>query len=134
MSKKMASLLIGYGLVLAGLSLVVQNIAPAFGRIAFFAGLAGGGFSLLWGVAALAGLRGRVWAMLTAMATAFVLLTQAVHVWMASSGEGAGSLTVCLLVTSMFLLTVGMLMYLLHGERPPEFYQGRKAADVRKTP
>jgi hypothetical protein len=32
------------------------------------------------------------------------------------------SLAVRLLVTLMLLMTVGMLMYLLHGERPSEFY------------
>jgi hypothetical protein len=121
MSKKMASVLIGYGFVLAGLGLVLQNIAPAFAKITFIASLAGGGLCLLWGVAALAGLKGRAWAILNAMAAGFMLLSQAVHVWMESSSGGSANLAVRLLLTAMMVLTIGMLIYLLHGERPPEF-------------
>ena len=119
----MAGILIAYGVVLAGLGFVLQQVAPTSSRVAFIAGVAGGGLSLLWGVAALAGLKGRVWATLSAVAVTIVLLTQTVQLWMASLSGGAGSLTMSLLVTIMLLLTVGMLLYLLHGERPPEFYQ-----------
>ena len=119
----MAGILIAYGIVLAGLGLVVQQSALAAGRMALIAGVAGGGLSLLWGVAAIAGLKGRTWAAVTAVAVTAVLLPQTVQGWMASLSGGAGSLTVRLLVTVMLLLTVGMLLYLLHGERPPEFYQ-----------
>ena len=119
----MAGILIAYGVVLVGLSLVLQQIAPTPGRVAFIVGVAGGGLSLLCGVAALAGLKGRVWATLTAVAVTIVLLTQTVQVGVAFLSGGAGSLTMGLLVTTMLLLTVGMLLYLLHGERPPEFYQ-----------
>ena len=121
----MASVVIAYGVVLAGLGLVLEKIAPALGRVAFIAGVAGGGLYLLWGVAALAGLKGRAWALLTTIAVTFVLLSQTVQVWMASRSEAAERLTVGLLVTVMLLLTIGMLMYLVHGERPPEFYQAK---------
>ena len=47
MSKKMAGVLIAYGVVLAALGLVVKNIAPGFGWVTFIAGLAGGGLCLL---------------------------------------------------------------------------------------
>lgn len=125
MSKKMASILIAYGGLLAGLGFLLHQSAPAFGKVAFIAGLAGGGLSLLWGVAALAGLKGRVWATLSAIAVIVVLLSQAVSVWMTSAGEGATSLMARLIVTAMFFLTMGILMYLFHGERPPEFYERR---------
>lgn len=115
----MAGILIAYGVVLAGLGLILQKIAPAVGRVAFFAGVAGGALSLVWGVAALAGLKGRVWATLSAIAMIVVLLTQAVSVWTTSATGG----TIRLVVTVMFLMTMGMLLYLFHGERPPEFYE-----------
>ena len=120
----MAGVLIAYGVVLAALGLVVKNIAPGSGRVTFIAGLAGGGLCLLWGGAALAGLKGRAWATLSVVAAVVVLLIQTVRYWTASSSEGAGSVMVSLLVTVMLLLTVGMVLYLLHGERPPEFYEG----------
>jgi hypothetical protein len=119
MSKKMAGILIAYGVVLAGLGLVLQKIAPTTGRVAFFAGVAGGGLSLVWGVTALAGLKGRVWATLSTIATIVVLLSQAVSVWTTSATGG----TIRLVVTVMFLMTMGMVMYLFHGERPPVFYE-----------
>lgn len=118
----MAGILIGYGIVLAGLGLILQQIAPVFGRVAFIAGLAGGGVSLLWGLAALMGMKGRTGAILTGIATIVVLLIRAVDGWTAAS-EVVGGMMVRLVLTLMFLLTMGMLMYLLHGERPPEFYE-----------
>jgi hypothetical protein len=132
MSKKMASVLIAYGGLLAGLGFVLQQVAPGFGKVTFIAGLAGGGLCMLWGIAALAGLKRRVWACLSAIATLVVLLSQAVHVWTTSAGAGTGSLMVRLVVTAMFFLTMGMVMYLFHGERPPEFYQ--RGASRRDNP
>jgi len=130
----MACLLIVYGIVLAGLGFAVPKTHPPVGQASWIPGLAGGGLSLLWGVAALAGLKRRVWAILTATGTALVLLVRSVHLWMASSGEDAASLNVRLLVTTMFVLTVGMLMYLVHGERPPEFYRTHNVGGARKAP
>lgn len=118
----MASMLIAYGGLLAGLGFLLQQAAPALGKVTFVTSSAGGGLCLLWGIAALAGLKGRAWAVLTTIAATIVLLSQAVHVWMRSAGETPTSLTVRLLVTVMMLLTIGLLVYLLHGERPPEFY------------
>jgi hypothetical protein len=132
MSKKMASILIAYGVVLAGLGFLLHQTAPAFGKVTFIAGLAGGGLCLLWGIAALAGLKGRSWAVLTAIATALVLLSQTVPAWMGSGNEVAGAVTVRLLVTVMMLLAIGVLMHLLHGERPPEFYE--RGANHRADP
>lgn len=119
----MASVLIAYGGGLAGLGFVLQQVAPVFGKVSFIAGLAGGGLSLVLGIAALAGLKGRAWAVLTMIAVASVLLHQTVNVWMASAEGNSASLTVRLLVVGMLVLAIGMLMYLFHGERPPEFYQ-----------
>ena len=118
----MAVILIGFGLGLAGLGLVVQKLAPAGERAAFLAGIGGGGLSLLWGVAALAGWKGRRWAILSMTATVLVLLTRAVHGWTTATGVEA-ELALRVIVTLMFGLTMGMLLYLFHGERPPEFYK-----------
>lgn len=116
----MAGILIGYGVVLAGLGLLVRQLAPAFGAVARIAGLAGGSLCLVWGLAAALGLKGCAWAILTTIAMTVVLLSQTAHLWMESN---AASLGVRWLVTAMTLLTLGMLTYLLYGERPPEFYQ-----------
>lgn len=125
----MAGVLILYGVLLAGLGFLVQNRAPAFGRITFIIALLGGGFGLLWGVVALAGLKGRVGATLSTIAVTAALLSQVVHVWTGSASEGDFTQTVRWVVTAMFLLTLGVLVYLLHAERPPEFY---KAGDPQR--
>jgi len=132
MSKKMASVLIAYGGILVGLGFLIHQAAPAFGKVTSIAGFAGGGLCLLWGVAAMAGLKGRVWATLSAIATIVVLLTQTVNAWSSSASEGAVSMMVRLVVTAMFFLTIGMLLYLFHGERPPEFYE--RGANHRADP
>jgi hypothetical protein len=132
MSRKMAGILITYGIGLGVLGLVVQKLAPALERVTLLAGLIGGGLCLLWGAAALAGLKGRAWATVSTIATALVLLSQAIHVWSVSAPEAGGSLSVRLLVTFMLVLTVGMVMYLLHGERPAEFYS--RGVNPRKLP
>lgn len=122
MSKRMASILLAYGVALTGLSILLRQIAPAFAKVTFIAGLLGGGLCVLCGIVAFAGHKGRTWAVLTMIAVLIVLLTQVVQAWLAASDASAISLVGRLVPTVMFLMTMGMLLYLLHGERPPEFY------------
>jgi peptidoglycan/LPS O-acetylase OafA/YrhL len=127
MSKKMASIVMAYGLVLAALGFVLQQVTPTLAKVTFIAGMAGGGLSVLWGIVGLTGHKRRSWAVLTLIAVAVVLLSQVVHAWSPSASETSGSLAGPLLLTFLLLLTVGMLMYLLHGERSPEFYSAGTA-------
>jgi len=122
MSKKMASIIMAYGSVLAALGFVVRSVAPELANIPFLIGLVGGGLCLLFGLVALLGHRRRVWTILTLVAIALTDLGQVVPAWMSLS-EKPGNFAGALLLTLMLLLTVGMLMYLLHGERTPEFYK-----------
>jgi len=119
MSKKMASVIAIYGIVLAALSLFIQQAAPAFAQVVFVTGLAGGGLCVLWGIVAFAGHKRRAWAILTMVAVGLAVLTQVVSAWMDASSSSLGGR---LVLTLMLLMTVGMLMYVLHGERPPDFY------------
>lgn len=119
----MASIVLGYGVVLAALVFVLRQVAPALAEVTFVAGLVAGGLSVLWGIVALAGHKRRAWAVLTDIALALVLLTQVVNAWMASASETPGKLAGALLLTVLMFITMGMLMYLLHGERSPEFYR-----------
>jgi hypothetical protein len=122
MSKKMASIVMAYGVVLATLGFVVQQVAPALAQVSFVTGLAGGGLCVVWGLVALAGHKRRVGAILTLIALMLVMLGQVIPAWSSVGGETSGNLAASLLLTFLVLLTVGMLMYLLHGERPAEFY------------
>ncbi len=123
MSKKMGSIVVGYGLLIAVLAFTLQQVSPPLARVTFIASLVAGGLSVIWGIVGLAGNKRRTWAMLTLVALAFVLLTQMVDAWSASASETPGKLAGALLLTFLMILTVGMMMYLMHGERPPEFYK-----------
>jgi hypothetical protein len=123
MSRKMAVVIAGYGMVLAPLGVLIQQAAPAFAKVTFLTGIAGGGLCVLWGIIAFAGHRRRTWAVLTMIAVAFVLLNQVPQGWLGSAETHPASLTGRLVPTLMLVMTVGMLMYVLHGERTPEFYE-----------
>lgn len=127
MSKKMASVIAAYGVVLAALGLIIQQIAPALAQVVPLTGMAGGGLCVLWGIVAFAGHKRRAWALLTMVAVAVVMLIQGVHAWSVSADATSMSLMGRLVLTIMFLMTVGMLMYVVHGERPPEFYDSGTA-------
>lgn len=128
MSKRMACILLAYGGALAALGFLFQKIAPASAKIALITAMAGGGLSVLWSIVAFAGHKRRLWAILTVIAVTIVLLTQVVQTWLDTSTLPAARLV----VTLTFLLTMSMLLYLFHGERPPEFYDHRAAH--RSTP
>jgi len=120
----MASVIVAYGVLLAALSLFIQQAAPAFAQVMLVAGMTGGGLCVLWGIVAFAGHSRRAWAVLTMVAVGFAVLTQVVPAWMDGSSASLGGR---LVLTLMLLMTVGMLMYVLHGERPPEFYDLKAA-------
>src|SRR5688572_11502083 len=108
MSKKMASIILAYGVVLAALSVFIRETAPPFAKVTLITGIAGGALCLVWSIVAMAGHKGRTWTVLTIIAVTVVLLTQVVQVWLASTD--ATSLTGRLVLTLMFLMTMGMLL------------------------
>jgi hypothetical protein len=122
MSKKMAGIIMAYGGGLAALGFAIQAIAPTPAQVAVLTGLTGGGACILWGVVAWCGYPRRAWVIMTMVVIALCGLSQAVPAWLALAMK-SGSLAVTLLMTLMLVATVGMIMYVLHGERPPEFYE-----------
>jgi hypothetical protein len=127
MSKKMGSIVVGYGVLIVVLAFTLQQVSPPLAKVTFIAGLVAGGLSVLWGIVGLAGHKRRTWAMLTLVAFSFVSLTQVIDAWSASASETPGKLAGALLLTLLMFLTVGMMMYLMHGDRPPEFYRKESA-------
>lgn len=124
----MASILIIYGIVVLTPSLFVQKTPD--GSV-FITGVVLGALCVLWGFVGFAGNRKRVGAILTVMASAFTGLFHAVPAWLAAVEDGSAS-TFTLLVTVLFFVSIGMLLYLFHGERPPEFYNSpHNQKDVR---
>ena len=87
----MASIIMAYGVVLSVLGLGVRSLAPEVAKIAFIAGLAGGGLCVFCGMAAWVGHKRRVWTILTLAVVTLVLLSQTVNGWM-DSPEKAGAI------------------------------------------
>ena len=126
MGKRMASIMIVYGILLALLSFTIQRVAPAVGKAIFVAEMAGGGLCVVWGIVAMAGHKRRTWAIFTLIALMIIALGQVVLAW-STFVEVDGSSIGPLLLTLVLLLTMATLIYLVHGERPPEFYSAGTA-------
>lgn len=123
MSKQMGSIMIGCGILIVVLSFLLKQVSPPLAKVAFASGLAGGALTVLWGIVGLAGHKRRTWAMLTLVVLAFVLLTQVINAWAVPAGDTPGKLVGALLLTFLMVLIVALMTYLMHGERPPEFYR-----------
>lgn len=107
------SLLIAYGIVVAGLAAIVGQTAPDLGRTTLIAGLVVGALSVLWGIWILAGMRNKALPILTLVAGTFVFLSQAVMVWMPEATVKPPRL-MAVLITLMLLLSLGTLMRLAY--------------------
>jgi hypothetical protein len=125
MSKKMAVVLIGYGAALAVLSVLLKQRGSETGTFLIAAGLAGAAFCAGWGAVSVASPRGRTWPVLVLIALAFAFLAQSVDGWSNSLGKVDGDVVTPVLLSLGFLLTVGMLAYLLYAERPASMWTGR---------
>lgn len=129
----MASIIVAHGIILAGLGLSLRSVAPELAKIPLLIALGGGGLCGLWGFAALFGYQRRTGALLSLIAIALTILSPMLRAWMDATGKVAGPM----LLTLMLILTVGMILYVMHGERPPEFYQmgppGRDGSEAREN-
>ena len=115
MKRTICSLLVGYGGLVAVLSLLTQQFASDFARPTLLAGMTGGVLSALWGLLGLFGKPHRGWAIFTMAATGFVLLSQSVTHWMPSGEPKPGTHMLALLATVMLIVTFGTLMVVAHS-------------------
>ncbi|MCL5098089.1 MAG: hypothetical protein M1608_11300, partial [Candidatus Omnitrophica bacterium] len=107
--------LVVYGAIIAGLSLLTHYLAPETARTILVTGLAGGALCILWGVLGMLGRGGRPWAVLTLIVVSFMLLSQTVMSWLGASGDEPVNTVVKVLVTIMFLLSIGTVTILAHA-------------------
>jgi hypothetical protein len=114
MDKPVGLQLIIFSVLLAGLGSLIHYLAPAPARAVLIASLAGAGLCLLWGLRALRGHRGKTCAVLTLLPLSFVLLSQAVVVWVGSSGA-PGQRKVALLIALAFALAFAMLLRIAYA-------------------
>ena len=121
MSKKMAGIVTGYGVLLFALGYITSRLFPAQGNIPFLVGAIGGGLCGICGIAAIAGMKSRALLGVFLAAIGFVFLAETVGSWFGDYPMGFR-----LLMPMGLLVTVGVLMYVLHGERPAGFYDVTK--------
>lgn len=113
MNKNIGLQLVAYSLLLAGLSYLTHNLAPAPTTLS--AGLIGGALCLVWGFRAMAGSPGKAPALLTLIPLNFVLLSQTVIGW-GSANEGiSGRLAAASATTLLLAITIGMLMRIAYA-------------------
>lgn len=124
MSKKMAGIIIAYGFVMLFLGLLTSKLFPARGNIPFLVGAIGGGLCGVCGIAAIAGMKSRALLGVFLAAIGFVFLAETVGSWFGEYPMGFR-----LLMPLGLLITVGVLMYVLHGERPAGFYEVTKPGE-----
>lgn len=114
MDKPIGFQLIIFSVLLAGLGSLIHHLATAPVRAVLIASLTGAGLCLLWGLRALRGHRGKACAVLTLLPLSFVLLSQAVVVWIGSSGA-PGQRNVALLIALAFGLAFAMLLRITYA-------------------
>ena len=139
MNSKMSAYVTVYGGLLVVLGLITHWIAPEIARITLITGSAGGALCVLWGIMGLLGHRCKAAEVLTLGVTGYVLLTQVVTNWMGRGNGKADTLLAPILMTAMLLLTLGLLIYLLHGagtlpDAAAEAQTERDAIDRRNQP
>jgi len=128
MNKTIGLQLIVYSLLLAGLSYLVYHLAPSIARPTLVAGLTGGVLCLVWGILAIGGSRRKALAILTLVPLSFVMLSQAVLTWGEKTQAIPGRQTVALLITVLFVLSIGMLMRIAYAG---VVFDGRSASPTK---
>lgn len=110
MNKPVAIQLLCYSLLLVGLGLLANHLAPDPTRPTLFAALAGGILCALWAVWALAGKLRKILPVLTLVPVSFVLLSQMVTIWAEEARKGQGQRRAAIVITFLFVVSIAMLM------------------------
>jgi hypothetical protein len=114
MNKSIGVQLLVFGFILAGLSYLAYNLSPTFTRPTVVVGLGGGLLSLLWGVLALSGRRGKALPVLTLIVVGYILLGQAIQAW-GLNADVPGRHAAGVLLTLLCALTVAMLIRIAYA-------------------
>ena len=112
--------LILYGVMLAGLGVLANWIAPDAGYWVLITGIAGGVAAVFWGVLGLRGFRRRICPISTLMVVDIVLLIQTVSAWLQVKGGKGVFKPVAGILTLLLGFGIGQLVNFMqehkHGE------------------
>jgi uncharacterized membrane protein (UPF0136 family) len=117
MSRTLSIDLLAYALILPGLSVLAQRMAPAFGMTSVITGIVGGALLASCAVLAIRGQPRQRWALLTLVVLAVVLLAQAVSAWLAVRGGAVEAKPVAMIRTLLLLFTL-VQAYNISDEKP----------------
>ena len=132
MSKKMAGIIIAYGVALAVLGTLHRRIAPESGNLTLVTGVAGAIAAITCGVMAWLGHSRRAWIILTVAVASFFLMAQTVGSWVKFSENR--NRNEAFLHTVMFALSAVMVRFTVHGERPPGYFSPGGAEHGNSAP
>lgn len=139
MNKTTGTLLLTYGLVLAGLSYLTHRLTPAPQMLV--AGLLGGLLCVVWGMRAIQGESGKAWAILTLIAVNFVALSQTITGWLGNPANQEAQAAV-VLSTVILLISMGMVIRIawagvvfdVPGSSPPQSNTPPSERPLRNNP
>jgi hypothetical protein len=131
MNKTIGFQLIVYSLLLAGLSYLTYHLAPSLARTTLIAGLAGGALSLIWGLRAVAGSRGKTLPGLTLIPICLAMLSQAVFFWAGEGQEVPGRRLAAAVTTVLVVLSVAMLMRIAYAGCELDVQAARRLQESR---
>ncbi len=115
MNKRIGLQLLGYSVLLFALSWIIYQLTPSVGKPTLVTGVAGGTLCLVWGIRAGLGKPGKALAILTLIPICYVLLGQAITVWMERDPGLASGMVVKSLVTLLFVASMGMLVRIAYA-------------------
>jgi lysylphosphatidylglycerol synthetase-like protein (DUF2156 family) len=121
MSYRMAGVVLVYGILLALMSFALGRTEQPISKGFLFTMFGSGALCVVLSIIGLAGYRRRVWSVLVLIVTLVPTLGQVIQSW-GISRQASGSILAPSLLTFTLAITIAVLMYLIHGERPAEFY------------
>lgn len=104
--------LVFYGILLVGLALLAQKIAPGFGYATLTTGMVGGAASITCGVLGLRGLRRRVSPVVTLLVVVISLSVQVIQAWLEIQAGTIALKPVAAILTVLWVCGIGQLVHL----------------------
>lgn len=134
MNKAIGLQLVVYSLLLTSLSYWSYYMAPDLARPTLLIGLLGGVFCMIWGLRAMGGHGGKGLPILTLVLANFFLLSQTFMGWWGGGTEMPGRRISAILVTFLFLLSMGMLMRIAYAGMQLDGLPGRPKNEADPSP
>ncbi|MBN8247430.1 MAG: hypothetical protein J0L84_08305 [Verrucomicrobia bacterium] len=129
MTKPMSWIVLCFGLVELSMVIALHRTGHGLAGWTYPAALVAGGVLSACGLQGLRGRASRTGPVATVSLLALLMLVETVRAWLNSDLASGDAAFAALLSTVLLVLLVGLLMYLLHGDRDAAFYRIPPAGD-----